>query len=71
MGESAIGPLFDPPCAECGMPRPPTFHPYLHCLIWRSLHLDPDTVLAGYGYARKTADALVSNVGSNSRAATG
>jgi hypothetical protein len=41
------------PCGECGMPTPPRFHPYLHCLIWRSLHLDPDEVLTSYGYVRR------------------
>jgi hypothetical protein len=52
----ATEPQFNSPCGECHMPSPPRYHPYLHCLIWRSLHLDPDTVLADYGYVRKPAD---------------
>jgi hypothetical protein len=38
------------------MPNPPDFHPFLHCLIWKALSLDPEMVLAEYGYVRKSDD---------------
>jgi hypothetical protein len=46
-------PLLNSPCGECGMPRPPRYHPYLHCIIWKATKHDPDGVLADYGYVRQ------------------
>lgn len=41
-------------CQECKMtvPDEPHFHPYLHCILWKALHLDPEKTLASYGYSR-------------------
>ena len=56
MGD-AIEPPSVSPCGECGMPVEPTaYHPYLHCIIWSALHLDPADVLTEHGYSRKSAD---------------
>lgn len=41
-------------CQECGMPVPSvnTYHPHLHCVLWKAYHRDPAKLLAEHGYER-------------------